>query len=265
MGCTPAFYLIEKLTIPAALFVVLPAIFRDPTTRGSHLYYVEGHPWAIFGLGKCLVLWNISVERLDFCLRDVRDENDDLVRLVLHYKDLARILDQIVQRDLFQKVAQYSGANESHLFIYLKKRAIIFSFNAENALWRMLFLAHLLRWKTQDGGKDGRRILFAQQRIWMREAVSYARPLGIEIIGIPRIFLGWKEFIVYFFGEHQVRQIYYRLLILHRKMRLKMRSTLQGQRLGGGGEGCLIVEYNGQLNLDYPECHSDFFFLPFIS
>lgn len=265
MGSVPDFYLVEKLTIPAALFVVLPVILRDRMTRGSHLYYVEGHPWAIFGVGKCLLRWNISVERLDFCLIDVRDEKDDLVRLVLSYQDLARILDQIVQRESFQKVAQYSGASGSHLFIYLKKRAITFSFNAENALWRMLFLTHLLRWKTQESGKDGRRILFAQKRIWMREAVSYARLLGIDIIAIPRLFLVMKEFIIKSFGEHQVRQVYRRFLNLRRKMRIIWHGTLLGQRSGGGGESCLIIEYNGQLNLDYPECHSDFFFSPYIS
>lgn len=268
------FIVIERLTALALLFVVLPRLLRFwQTGPGSLRIYFIDATW----LGEFLArttLRNQFKGKLKFRLVDMKDEEGVLLRLKLAYFDLQKMQEEVVRNPAFNNIAADSSTN-SIFAGYLKKQAVLPYFLGATSPYRSLYLIHVARCKSmEEGAGKAKHVLFLSQRLWLRETKGYAKKYNTEIIAVNIKPFRLKDFIAKFLDAVKMRflrnifklvlkrgllEAWRQFLKAHRETKIT-RGKPPRMETANAISPKIAVDFYGQLNLAFPNLHSDLFF-----
>jgi hypothetical protein len=269
------FCFVERLTLISWLVSVLPFLVRNVRGGEQTVFYIDDSPAGIFIARITTWCLGISIQQLLFRLVDIRDEKGNLIRLRITYDDLARFQRWVLENPLFQRVSQ-DNILRDRMPIFLQKQIASFVHHPRFALWRALFLIHVVKLKClPDSVEKAKSIFFMDRRVWMNEIQRYAREYGVRVIPARNIPVDLKSFIVWFLGPPTASLLKNVYAHIHEKgLAQTIRRCITGDRyesksIGSGTSAAeakpgisprISVEYYGHLNLDHPELHSELFF-----
>lgn len=235
-------------------------------------YYIDGSKAGI--LMARLTMWNINgkMEKLQFRLADVQDENGDLMLGKVIGEDLRTVQKDIKNNDAFCHVIKNYGIN-NRLKVCLLKRLLYPDLYAPDNLCKPLFLIRLILWKiSREKAKPTRVFLFLRRRYWLSEIQEFADRGHIKIIPVNLRKFNLKVVASRIpLLKYVVRKLLYRGMSLRyylsnfffsgksdevRDSRLYKKDSSKLNTL----EPRLAVEYYGHLNLKSQELFSDLFF-----
>jgi len=249
-------YFVETLTVRTWLQSVWPRLIAERSRRppGARCYVFEG---SALGWRVARASWRLGGARpepFEYRLVDVRDADGLSVRLRVAYQDWAKVQDAIMRQPLWQQVlAQARGQGRRGAF--LAKRVATMDKMARATWWRALLVVQISAWKRRIEGRSmDRAVLWMESRPWMSTIIGYAAESGVEIAPYAPVRGVWQR----------ARDL------LPTAVRRWLREWSLRRGTGGvcssssqaltAGDGRILVESHGQLNLKRPECHSDLFF-----
>jgi hypothetical protein len=266
---------VERLTVLSWLVSVFPFLFRDRGGKRDAIFYFDGSMVGVFIARLTAQLLRISVEQLQFCYEDIRDENGNLMGLRLRHNDFLQFQKKITEDSYFQKVLSDKSIG-GRLPVYLKKQIAIFVYTAQLTGYRSLFLIHVAKWKCSfENSLKVKPVLFMDRRVWMREIRRYAAKQEVRVIAVSNLQLGFRHLLnqflrpdISFFIKHTYLQILAKgwFKTLKHYVSRDHSETTSGfigkgvNALNPGNCPRIGVEYYGHHNLDHPELHSDMFF-----
>jgi hypothetical protein len=217
----------------------------------------------------------VSVEHLQFCYEDIRDEKGTHLGLRIRYVDFFQVQQWVVENLYFQQVL-HAPWNRGRMPVYVKKQTAIFAYTARLTLLRALFLIQVVKWKCSSAKhNDVESILFMDKRIWMNEIKRYAMEHGVRITPVTNLGLDLRlmleQFLrpdIVFFIRHTYFQILERGWVQTLKRYISGGHSARALRADGVSVVAsspenpprIGVQYYGHHNLDHPELHSDMFF-----
>ena len=255
-------FFVENLSFLGWCFTVFPVLMNSAWKKeqGScQIYYIDTTAAGYFFAKIGTVILNVKIERLNFRLVDIVDEEGNLLRLRLAYKDLAEIQDDILTDETMRKILNLDGIKDSRLKAFLEKQTVTFNWAEKNTVWRLVSLIYAASWKAQqEEGNKPNIVLFGYQRMWMKEIRKYAKRFGVDIVTLASLNCHPKEWIIQAIGEQRLRCMFYRykcygLPGIFRKTPKEFFVTQKGPPY-------IMADYQSQLNLDKPELFSDLFY-----
>jgi len=254
-------YFIEKLTVYAWLFSILPEIQRrskgDRPKENTSLYYVDassqGLSLACFMAG----FLKVEIKRLNFTFSDAKDKNGDFLFWKTMFEDLADVQKYMSQYPALQEMIKKHQADE-HLKFFLMRRILYF----DSSPFILVHILLLIRVAFIKQGNVGRInfFFFSSQRPWLPEVKKWAEARNVNIIpmrGGRRFSI--KEIMTRFgFIKHFIKQTTFAWMGIRQKV---LGMALRGdpghiQDLSPK----IAVEFYSHLNLDSPGLTSDLFF-----
>lgn len=245
---------VENLTVRRWFDQILPVLIqRRAGTASQKCFAIDGSRFALAVANASSFLAQASVEKLSFRLIDVRDESGLLSRLVIANRDLAEVQSYVEDEVRLEDLVR--DETEGRLVAFLRKAVVTVSLSEQATLWRALLLVHVADWQRRKLGSAGSEaLLFLERRAWGASVKRFSSGRNISVVELPAA-LTFSELRRRFGTPRPVaflrwlRNGVYKLR--HRAVQPVAKTPLAGK---------LGVEYAGQLNLKYPERHSDFFF-----
>ncbi len=242
---------LENLTFSSFLF-----IFRNKYLKSlsqiieRKIYYIDASRIGSFCGQLFGKIFKIEFQQLEFKLREIKDENGELIKVRITRKDLFEIQKKIIHsieyKQLFHPSWRYYRVEE-----FLKKGLIDGSILEELSSSRMLFLINVVSWHNNNQITNECQLLI-NKRAWFRIYKEYASSFGIklvEYVGSPKLII--KQKIRQIILKHPQIHLFY-LNIKYKKFNNKIKTTQS--RLPK-----LFLEGRGDLNLVNNGHHSDFF------
>lgn len=258
---------IENLTVRSFLLSVLPSLlWRLATRRQVAICYVIASSRTSMAVATAIApLTGTRVQRLDFRLIDVRDENGLLVRLRLPFQDLVRVQREITSEPVFRQVLDKFPERHSAT-VFLAKAALGSDSRARvgGGLWRALFLIEVCAWQRRNIGSLVRDVtLFIERRPWMAQIVAFGSRADVTVVAVgPAInLISLRVWLRQALGLRRILMI--RGLLHAFSARRRPTATKQGSsgiKRSPGGDACVVVQHYGHLNLRRKDLHSDLFF-----
>lgn len=258
-----ATYFIENLTLRAWVLSIWPRLLRERFTRGTRpgrCYVIDSSAPALLVAQASAVLAGVEVKRLPFSLVDIRDEDGTQVRLRIAYKELAEVQREAMAEPAFRQVLE-SGQLKDRMPMFLAKSLADSPLFEWDSMIRSLLLVEVCAWQSQrEAEKDEGAVLFLQRRPWSRSIAGYASRRGVTAVPVspalePAASLRRRL-------PHSLIE-FLRLLRYSGLERPSQSSIAHSPSQPSSRNGIsprVLVEYQGQLNLDQPERHSDLFF-----
>lgn len=253
-----SFYCVEHLNCFSWVRSIFPSLWQTQSRRVHEkavLYYIDATPAGLW-LSRCMSnLVHVHVQIFDFKLIDVQDHEGCWIRLRLVFKDTHDVQEQIKNNAAFKTATTSKWMQGSRLKTFLTKSLFSFDWvNDANSLLRAVLLVQLCLWKSKLESKQGPIVLFVNQRLWSDELKAYAQKWNVQPVMVEHMSWPWRQILTRIFGRNRLRAIYYRLKIWQAKQNESkaMPNVTQPAHL--------MVDYNGQLNLDAPQMYSDVFF-----
>lgn len=245
---------VEQLTLGNWFFQILPRLIR---ARPAHLYVFDARGpvlKAAQATGRCL---GIPVEKLNFRLADIRDEENLLVRERIPARDMWEIWNDILQNPFFREL-QASQQQGDRLATFLMKNVTCMDRFVRVNLFRVALLVQIIDWirRREAAGKNPapeKVALYLIRRPWRGAIARYAARFGIQArFQLPMLRPNLRS--------EKMKRLYQRWLAA--KWFLKYgraaRKNISKQKNAAGPK--LIAQYYSRLNLDRPELFSDLFF-----
>ena len=274
-------YYIENLTLKSWMNSIWPRLLWNRFHKGPRVrkcYVVDAPRSTMMGARLLGRIAGVEVEKLDFQLVDVKDEDGLLIRRRIAYKDLAEVQKCAVEEPAFKDLVQ-SGQLYDQLPIFLEKNIAAISLSERGTMWRALLAVQVCLWKTrqeQEEDKGCIPVLFLERRPWLNAITSYADDYGVTIIPV-RAAMNLKAILRRWLPTRVIdllRSLRYQrspgILSALMKRPLSMNGTTDtaDAEISADGSGPMAqgsapkiaVEYQGQFNLNEPYLHSDLFF-----
>ncbi len=255
-------FFVEHLTAIVALFYLWPYLFKRPH-RHPIVYYIEASRPGIFFAQMILRFFSTELQKLDFRLIDIRDEQGNLIRLQIIYRDLAQVQDEILKDPSLKPILESIKTRKSKLYTFLIKQSIGIPWPAPGSLFMLLYLTHVILWKKNRENPEAELLFFADRRLWQAQAAEYARRHQVALIPVFRVRLNFKDLLICIFGKNRLRAAYQSLSVWNSLFRpiKNIKQVSKGKAKESlAPSSRLITEYCGQLNLDRAECFSELFF-----
>lgn len=260
------FYIIEHLSLRSLILNILPLLLKR---RGAFkpieetIYFVDASRPGLIASRLILKFLRLSLKPLDFILADIRDDQNNSLRLRIAYFDLFKVQEKILANPAFKEaIAKTSDIGRLPLFL-IKQIALIDTLT-NAVIWRYLFLVQVAKWKAKELFKEPLTIvLFISQGVWMEEIAEYGASYGVTIVETVNTRFALKNILQYLLGPKfkAIRNIYVYLRKTISSGLLKNLFSARSQPSASAKkEPKLAVEYYGHLNLDKPELYSDLFF-----
>ncbi len=259
---------VEYLTIGNWLRIIAPALrclAKGSSQHKPRCYIFDSTTialWLAYAWGR----WKgIHVERPCFQIIDMRDEQGLAIFIRVIYLDPSEIQTLILKNADFQTFTRGLDPT-SYASAYLAKTPITFyDFNGPEKykqIWHVTMMTQIARWyERQSNNVSPSFSLYINQRPWMKELKQYAQSYGglLHSLGTVQL-LRWR----WAGYKAKVKKLNWRLLktlVRHKIFGLKAKCGLAKSRPYFSIDAVRILTENyGQLNLDYPQCHSDVFF-----
>jgi hypothetical protein len=281
------YYIFDELTVYTWLASGFPDLFRkrfNGCKSDIVVYFIDGTRSGIFIAGIMSWLVRCNVEKLEFRLVDIRDDQGVLVRLRIPFcGDLAGVVEQIIASPSFAGLLQ-EDAIDGRMSAYLYKQVAdigMITRGSRNSIAYILFLVQIIFCKVVREADDIEEcILYTDDKPWIWVIQEYASRHGIRIKPFGRG-RGWspasckdkligafppfmRQLLIVLVDLIRFRRLrdWRQLLILlfaklARKSNVAKAASPQSVE---SGRYRIAVEYYGQLNISRPDLHSDLFF-----
>lgn len=242
---------VEHLTFIQWVFQIFPASFG---LKKSPVFVFDASPITLRITKLFGRFFGIQIEKLDFRLVDIKDENGLLVREKIPYDDLIRVQEKILSSDFFAKFLK-SAEIRNRMPTYIAKNISDVSFLVQANLQRALLLIQIAVWVLKGrGDKEVSCHLYLENRSWFSFIEEYGLEYGILVRELlPRFHVSIRK------GWFQ--HIYHQFLYYTWHVRFGFKGKFPNGKREKPDLPMVAVEYYGQFNLEEPHKHSDFFFL----
>ena len=171
----------EYLSLGKFLLILYKKITsRINNNLNNHTYFyidISGFSFIVIRLLKKIM--RLEVNRLDFELRNIKDDNGELIRLRIPRSDLFIIQENIINSDLFKSLYNEGWSQETFI-PYLKKGIVPVDRNHPNSGFKMLFIIQVIVWHMKKH-EITQGTLFVTYRAWFDIYAQYALDNGIEL------------------------------------------------------------------------------------
>ncbi|NTV29744.1 MAG: hypothetical protein HGA80_06675 [Candidatus Omnitrophica bacterium] len=235
--------------------MLLPALLGEAGQGCQVCWYADASPSGSW-LGNLVCrLRSVRLERARFRMIDIRDDEGNLWRLRITYRDLALIQQAVLGRPDVQELFKAWCDKEDYFTVFLKKSISRFD-QVQSALpGRALYLVHVLRWLCrQDGLESSTKYCWLNRRAWSEEIADYARGWGVALRWVDWKRTPLKEAVKELLGAELVSRLtFLPAAISYRRKQIANPSPSVSPKV--------MVEYYGQWNIEEPHKYSDFFFI----
>jgi len=275
-------YFIENLSLKVWLLSVLPYMLKNREGTGNkpgRCYVVDGSALSLLAAKVSAWAAGISVERFEFRLMDIRDEEGLLLSYRIPHEDFFRLREYIAEEPAFIDLIE-SGRLTDRMPIFLLKNILNGAETQPGTLWRTLLLIRICDWKTKfEQNGTSRVVIFLGRRLWSTSISRYASEFGISVIPVqpvrplqtelrrrlPRPAINLLRFIRYRIIRRATALLNPRCAVEPSESQLGERPSdnVMSETSGPSGSNkrpLVAVDIYGQFNLNKPELQSDLFF-----
>jgi len=255
---------IEHLTIISWILSVLPYLIRKDL-KGRKIYYIDSSRAGLCVASFSILFLSLKLEKLNFRMVDIRDEEGNLLRLRMAYFDFAEVQKDILSNPVFKNIDSLKN-KENEIDTFLAKRVASFDHHVNSTVWRAQYLVHIAAWKTKKENPDKltQSVLFMNKRVWFKEIKQYASKYNVEIIPTRNMLLSFKNIAVLLAGSKikifQSMYFYIKKEGISRFIKQFFIHKYNGVGEHKPASPKLAATYYGHLNLEKPQLHSDLFF-----
>lgn len=255
----------EFLSVRALVLTLVPS-WLVARGRVQHCYYIDSAPVAARLIGLVSSLTGVQIERLDFRLAEVHDDEGQLIRLRLAYDDMRAVRDEVTRQPAFQSFVADSRIDDDQK-AFLAKCVCSLSLTDRTTMWRTLLIQHVVAWHARRVFPDAARSVLLERRAWQDVVDSYGRALGLSVRSIAARFELSGQFRTWL-APHRLgwlrcwRDRIGHFLALRRQGAsvAAARAAVAGDGLPLTGRPRILVEYLGHFHLKEPQFYSDLFF-----
>jgi hypothetical protein len=212
----------------------------------SIFYFIDASFFAKKLLIPTLRLFGKKIYLLDFKLVEIVDDNNELVRIRIHRKDLIDFSESILQSKAY-KALFHESWRQNNITEYVNKSIILGSIHQEHAISKMLFIINLTNWHSLKLGIN-ESILVAKRRPWIALYQEYASKFNVEII----------ENKTSFFGFNHIKTLIRSNLFFYNTVKNFKYAGIKNPKLNKSGNK-LFLDGRGDFGLINNGYHSDFF------
>ena len=244
---------VEYLSLRTFLSSVLKELLVGEVNKdktNTHYYIDATGPVKIAAniLGK---LFGFQFEKLEFELRNIKDERGELIRLRIPRKDLFEIQEQIISSEGFRSLYKEEW-KQARVDAFIRKGLIDGGIMDVKSASRALFLIEVAAWHRQK--TDGSKVkLLLARRAWWNVYKQYASRAGISLKGINN-----KRYL--FMDRASLQEIlrkYPRLYVWLKCFKYGKSSIKSAE--SDPSIPKLYLDGRGDVNLENNGYHSDFF------
>lgn len=256
---------------------IWPRLLRDRGLGKSNLarcFYFDASSLALYLAWATAWAVGIQVERLEYKLEDVTDEFGQPIRKRVDGQDLA-----IAQKQAMKLPAIQSALNEIHnrprFSTFLAKRVVLTPPPSLHSIRKAIYMVHIASWQIRRLGLQSvPTTLFVERAPWLESVNSIAEGRGINIAYAARSF-NLRRYIRNILPRGMANVL---LLVrqgrtreafgLLNKSLVRPQNKIAAKKSAVNANGSktsvpqyvVAAEFTGQMNLDYPERHSNLFF-----
>lgn len=243
------YFFVENLSLWNWIFQILPLAIRE---KPACIYVIDAKNVVLKLTQRLMAYRNIKLEKLQFRMMDIKDDDGLLLRLRLYWKDI-----KDVEREIFasspllkRSLEYFKDKNRFNTFI---KKSVSSSVMVPHSmgLAQALFLIGVVRWKIKQlASANAVTTLFLRKRIGMEALCKYAS--GDNILVQPLLtgihFPLKSPALIWFYHNAW----FFIWMLRYRAFSKNNTISFKQPKIG--------IEYYGLLNLEEPEKYSDFFY-----
>ena len=174
-------WFVENLSLGVWARLLLPRMMRSGRAQGcDRVFWIDSSRAGTL-VGPLLgALVDARVERLDFRLIDLHDENGLLLQLRLAFEDLFGVQEAAISEPAFA-FALRDAAGKGRLGSFLKKAPVVISLE-HRTLWRALYLLYVADWKRREmRAQRTEACIVLEDQAWLESLDETAARLQILI------------------------------------------------------------------------------------
>ena len=194
---------------------------------------------------------NLKIEKLDFKMMDIKDENHEIIRNRIPRKDLFFIQDKIINHETYKALIYKNNNFEK----FIQKGLIDFGILDQTSISRILYIINVVDWHNKKNNFIDTKLII-NQRPWFEIIHNYAEKFQIELIYGKKIslpfFLKIKNKVIQFIKNKPRLFIFIENLLTHKS---------NPQKIKNRKKHVLYLEGRGDLNTKNNGDHSDFFWI----
>ncbi len=195
-----------------------------------------------------LKMMGMDVKKLSFAMKDIKDENDELLRIRIHRKDLFDIQKKIVESKAYQSLSDPSWG-QGALQDYLSKGLVDGSAMDSTSPNRILYLIGVIQWHMKAEGSP-QSLFVANSRAWFDLYDEIALESQIKLLAASNIE----------FKKSMIHQFIRRHAWLYALLKnFKYKNNNEALNTADLSLNRLYVEGRGEINFAKNGEHSDFF------
>jgi len=195
---------------------------------------------------------NIKIEKLDFKMIDIKDDNDELIRNRIPRKDLFFIQDEIINHQAYKTLLKKNNNFEK----FIQKGLIDFGIPDQASISRIIYIINVVNWHNKKNNYLNTKLII-NQRPWFEIIHNYAKKFQIELtygkkIRLP-LFFKIKQKAIQFI-KNNIRLFIFIENLLTQKL-------YYYPKIRNKKKYFLFLEGRGDLNTKNNGDHSDFFWI----
>lgn len=245
-------WFVENLSLRAWLGVLLPRLMQaSPGGDVDQIFWIDRTLPGTIASSFLGAVIGLPIERLDFKLVDIHDEDGLLIRLRLAFRDMFDVQRNVMRQSAFAAALE-SAERHGRLRSFLAKAPVKVTLESRS-LWRALYVLHVADWKRRRMRAERRAAtVILEDRLWLEALEDQATRLRLRIARAAPV-LRSNDLMESLLGPKLTAQLVW---CRERFRHLRFGPTISRERFGPK----VAVEFTGQLNLDEPALYSDLFF-----
>lgn len=171
----------EQLSLLDVFLLPIKASFwkKETGKKLKSIYWIDASLVAK-GIVKLIGgLIDIPIERLNFKLSEIRDQNGVSIRNRLSQNDLFTFW-SLINRNRSLSSQYFGRGSKSRVLLFLQKTLLKDSIVNRDSTPRVLYIMNVTS-QNEAINKDDDRILILQERLWKEEYAIFARALGLRL------------------------------------------------------------------------------------
>ena len=239
------------------IFVIIYNIYKKKIQlKNKKIYYFDKTFFSSFLIFLVSHFYKVEFIYLDFNLIDVKDHNNELIRLRIFRKDLINLQKQIVDNNqIFQDIFKDKKLINFYHYLY---RSLVDGHIVMNpeSLVRAVFIIQVCLWHSKKNNLSD-SYFFISNRFWFKDLSLYAKKFKITLLKIPNIKKYYRKKNFYFINIMASKYpfIFYLYKIIKNLFALRSFSfdeNIKKSKIYSFGRGHFDLSNNG--------LHSDFFY-----
>lgn len=182
----------EKLSIFRLFFFLVRRKYKNTPIR--FIYYFDSSLSGHFLSLTVQKFTTIKIIRLNFKMKDVRDQNDELIRLRICREDI-KIFSEFLHLDPFLKKVINDPESSDRYKNYIFKGIIEGEISIRNSIYRSLYLIQVVSWHMKSR-KTNQSYFFAEKRPWHNHLEKLSLEQNINLVAHRSIIFQFTFFLI---------------------------------------------------------------------